>query len=95
MFPHASQCGSQTRWSKTIGYLLSGAGHDAEGAGQSAMTAADPDAIGPDGTVRLRCYLPMVRRAASMAVFSAATESWNGWRGQTVTQHEDTVGFFV
>jgi hypothetical protein len=22
------------------------------------MTAADPDAIGPDGTVRLRCYLP-------------------------------------
>jgi hypothetical protein len=23
------------------------------------MTEADPDAIGPDGTVRLRCYLPM------------------------------------
>ena len=22
------------------------------------MTEADPDAIGPDGTVRLRCYLP-------------------------------------
>ena len=24
------------------------------------MTEADTDAIGPDGTVRLRCYLPMV-----------------------------------
>jgi hypothetical protein len=24
------------------------------------MTEADPDAIGPDGTVRLRCYLPTV-----------------------------------
>ena len=23
------------------------------------MTDPDPDAIGPDGTVRLRCYLPM------------------------------------
>ena len=23
------------------------------------MTEADPNAIGPDGTVRLRCYLPM------------------------------------
>jgi hypothetical protein len=23
------------------------------------MTEADPDDIGPDGTVRLRCYLPM------------------------------------
>jgi hypothetical protein len=22
------------------------------------MTETDPDAIGPDGTVRLRCYLP-------------------------------------
>jgi hypothetical protein len=22
------------------------------------VTEADPDAIGPDGTVRLRCYLP-------------------------------------
>ena len=23
------------------------------------MTEVDPDAIGPDGTVRLRCYLPL------------------------------------
>ena len=23
------------------------------------MTETDPDAIGPDGTVRLRCYLPL------------------------------------
>jgi hypothetical protein len=23
------------------------------------MTQPDPDAIGPDGTVRLRCYLPL------------------------------------
>jgi hypothetical protein len=23
------------------------------------MSEADPDDIGPDGTVRLRCYLPM------------------------------------
>ena len=23
------------------------------------MTEADPNAIGPDGTVRLRCYLPL------------------------------------
>ncbi len=23
------------------------------------MSEADPDAIGPDGTVRLRCYLPL------------------------------------
>jgi hypothetical protein len=22
------------------------------------MTETDPDALGPDGTVRLRCYLP-------------------------------------
>ena len=25
---------------------------------QQPVTAEDPDAIGPDGTVRLRCYLP-------------------------------------
>jgi hypothetical protein len=24
------------------------------------MTEVDPDSIGPDGTVRLRCYLPSV-----------------------------------
>jgi hypothetical protein len=26
------------------------------------MTEPDPDAIGPDGTVRLRCYLPLAER---------------------------------
>jgi hypothetical protein len=45
------------------------------------MTEADPNDIGPDGRVRLRCYLPMVRLAAGAAVYSAATEGWNGRRG--------------
>ena len=30
------------------------------------MTEADPDDIGPDGTVRLRCYLPSANRKQSL-----------------------------
>ena len=31
---------------------------DGYGGSDGAMAEADPDDIGPDGTVRLRCYLP-------------------------------------
>ena len=34
---------------------MAGAGY---GSSDGAMTEADPDDVGPDGTVRLRCYLP-------------------------------------
>jgi hypothetical protein len=38
------------------------------------MTTGDPDAIGPDGTVRLRCYLPL----ANTLWFSAGCEGRQG-----------------
>ena len=39
------------------------------------MTEADPDDIGPDGTVRLRCYLPM----ANSVWFSACCDGLAGF----------------
>jgi hypothetical protein len=38
------------------------------------MTDADPDAIGPDSTVRLRCYLP----SADTVWFSAGSDGLAG-----------------
>jgi hypothetical protein len=38
------------------------------------MTEADPDDIGPDGTVRLRCYLPQ----ADTVWFSAGCQGRRG-----------------
>ena len=39
------------------------------------MTEADPDAVGPDGTVRLRCYLPMANSLWFFADYPAARRS--------------------
>jgi hypothetical protein len=38
------------------------------------VTEGDPDALGPDGTVRLRCYLPL----ADTLWFSAGCEGRQG-----------------
>ena len=46
------------------------------------MTEAAPDAIGPDGTVRLRCYLPM---ANSLWFFA-------GCQGRTGCGHVAPIG---
>jgi hypothetical protein len=71
------------------------------------MTEADPDAIGPDGTVQLRCHLPSTGMSwfwvggAGLAcrrcddLFSRHTGCRDGRRGQTVTQHYDPDSRFV
>jgi hypothetical protein len=41
------------------------------------MTATNSDDIGPDGRVRLRCYLP----SANSLWFAAGCQGWQGWQG--------------
>jgi hypothetical protein len=58
------------------------------------MTEPDPDEIGPDGTVRLRCYVPALAKQSEFP--SAVTLGRrDGGDGQTATQHYDAAGPFV
>jgi hypothetical protein len=98
--PEAAKLLARCRWRARCGAAGGRCGTvgvaDARKVVAAPMTEAGPDAISPDGMVRLCCFLPLVRLAAGATIYSAVmVKCRHGRCGQTVTQHDDTAGFFI